>query len=261
MLYSSIDSARKEYEEFLKSVNAGGMLSSNSARMEYIKSEIADMCAIAEQYKDKRQKLAAATDSSACEKLYGSKSVIPRGLYNPSPIIDKVLRDLQRGHLIKNIVSENDEYFEFIFNSNKQLIRADLYNDMPVKPYSSEYIIRKGDSEYGLTFHNAWDKINYLCKSVFKNGLVQSTMGFCHNSHDNSFSPASVMDIDSYEEYYYSAGKLIGACVYTISAVSYYYSMKEYAFFYNDDGEMSSRYTCRMTENGEMVTKEYYIDE
>ena len=259
MLYSSIDVARREYEEFVRSTKSGSSPKGNSQQFDYIKSEIADMCAVAEKYRDKRDELFNDTDKSACEMLYGSKSIIPRGLYNPSPIVDKILQDFSRGHLIKNIVGENEEFFKFIFDDDKKLIRADLYNDMPVKPYSSEFIVRSGNSEYGLTFHNAWNKINYVCKTVFDQyGLTQSTMGFCFNTHNNSYSPDSVIDIDNYEEYYYSGGKLIGACVYTMSAVSCFYSMKEYTFFYDDDGSMSNRYLCRYSDNGELVIKEIF---
>lgn len=260
MLYGSLEKARKEYEKFLKSLNSGGAIHSDSARMDYIKREVEDICSVAGEYRDKYSELMKDTSSNSQKTLYGSKSVIPRGFYNPSPIIDNVLKDFNRGHLIGEAPDENGEYFKFILGKDGSLLRSEFYNDMPIKPYNTEFIIRKGDCEYGITFNNAWGKINYLCKTKFKNGLVQSTMAFCCNDICDSHSPNSIMDVDSYEEYYYFAGKIIGACVYVISAVSYYYTMKEYSFFYNDSGEMENRYTCRYVEGKEFVVEEHLIN-
>lgn len=260
MIYDSIETARREYESFLKSLNTGGAFGSCTAMKDYIKAEIADICAVSEEYKGRYGMLLSDTNAAEHSLLYGVKSVMPRGIYHPSPIINKVIYDFNKEQSIQITIPEDGEYFKYVFDKENQLIRSDFYNDMPVKPYNSEFIIRKGDTEYGLTFHNAWGKINYLCKTAFKNGLVQSTLGFCCDNQGDACSPDMVMDIDSYEEYYYSDGKIVGACVYTINALSCYYSMKEYNFFYLDNGELDGRYTCRYLEDNQLVIREYRMD-
>ena len=104
------------------------------------------LIALFDQYKEMYSPLEARYSSEACIVEYGKGgTILHRGFYCPSPVIDIVVGGSDRGRLIKNF--KNTTSYDYAFHKTKdgRLVMVDQYwfNREAHYPYRREFLIER----------------------------------------------------------------------------------------------------------------------
>ncbi len=110
----------------------------------------------------------------------GSKS-LHRGFFCPSPTFDLVVGGCKRGRIIKKPAKASSEYYQYYFDHNQQLLCINQFiKASNLSPYTTEFIIRQDNIEYGITYHNASKDISYLTKCDYENNKIRNYATVCY---------------------------------------------------------------------------------
>ena len=187
--------------------------------------------------------------SNAASFSYGKGGMLMhRGFYCPSPIIDIIVGNINRGKLYKRLTSKTLPDFEYGFDSAGQLSTVHLYN------CHKEFIFRNGNTEVGLRYH--LDDIR---------PPMVDTISLCNYSGDRlvsyslssySHSRQSVIN-GSLEEYVYADGVLDSVYVldyFRTQMNTWGFGYCRYCFQHDDDGYLSSYTYQRLDEKGNAIS-------
>ena len=246
-------------ESFEKLLDIGNPSGENSReyrkRMEFMRSKenlelckpfIADcdrLAKIAMKYQDQCLTLKDQLSKEVTTEKYGiGGGMMYRGYYCPSPILDIVIGNINRGRLSKRIVEGKKDVFKYGFNVDNNLILVEFIPDVPkyvdvLDFISTEVIIRDGETELGIVF-KIWKgelRLEQLSESVYRNNRIVSFVYCCYSGFQNR------VDIYEKEEYVYSDEGLDFAHRYdfrnheTAPSLTHY----EYRFKHDDEGYLS----------------------
>lgn len=134
-----------------------------------------------------------------------------RGILNPSPILDLLVADCNRGiPLDPKAALTGEPYYEFLYDAADRLIGVRHYaaSQPGTLPKDQEFILRRGVQEYGITFETATGRVLCVCKAAKPHGYVES-YAF------TDFDPYGPSDMVLHYEYFtYTGERLSGAEVY-----------------------------------------------
>lgn len=115
-----------------------------------------------------------------CRKEYAKGGVcLHRGYYCPSPILDLVTGNCNRGHLIKNVKRSSKYSYEYCFDNDNHLICVNKYENniqMPFKCIESELLIYSKDSVLSIIYElllNGVINIIAISKCVYNDGNIE----------------------------------------------------------------------------------------
>lgn len=247
----------EEIDEFNKEMRKSIIINIVDNRMDFFKSIISEFCGLGEKYRNSYEELKEKVNNNAFSSEYCSQSkCLHRGFYCPSPIIDIIVGGSKRGKLIKKTIKSSKDYYEYIFNESHKLILSKQFmsGDFDFSPYITEFVIYENNIEYGLSFHNGWNEITYISKSVYINNLIQS---YSAANYSTAISEEK-MDLH-YEEYKYENELLTDSTVYfNISPLMNLYDKNEILFRYNVHGEMVE-YTIESEYQGNPVVNTFQV--
>lgn len=155
--------------------------------------------------------------------------LLHRGYYCPSPILDIVVGNCNRGRLLKHLTRKNKPSYRYGFNNEGKLILVDQIN-----LNSHEFIFYNNESEIGITFLGN-DGIQSLSECKSCNHQIQSYI-FC------LYHPVENHIIEYVkEDYAYSETKLCKTNVYRFvnERDGLLLRREEYAFKHDSDGYLS----------------------
>lgn len=161
-----------------------------------------------------------------CEKkLYNRAVGLHRGYLCPCPILDLVVGNVSRKHLMKKIrKKENvDHYYEYNFDEQGNLSSVSISGRM------IEFIVREDNTEKGFTFNHTGKPAAY-CESRYEDGKIVSFLLI-----DLFSFYTAPLSIDKYE-YFYKDGFLKNCRHTELHSAAYsYISGNSFEFFYNED--------------------------
>lgn len=204
---------------------------------------------VANQYRDKCHLLYNELSSNVVKYEYSSGGeVLHRGYYCPSPILDIVVGNGNRGKLLKTLTAKSKPTYKYGFDSQNELVVVNvLHLD------ESEIIIRQGNTETGVWFSKDFD-INVLSESYYHNNQISSYIFCRYNSFENH-----VFDYRK-EEYRYSAEGLEVADIFRFfnDKKAPILQHEQYHFQHDDEGYLS-KYTVAEYD-GEFVKDSMWQD-
>jgi len=96
-----------------------------------------------------------------------------RGVYSPSSL-DLVVNNLSRGRIINNDKSSSDFNYEYLFDSEDNLICVNTYMEIngTKKHAITEIILNENDIELGLTYDANNDNLISISECYYANGIL-----------------------------------------------------------------------------------------
>lgn len=135
---------------------------------------------------------------------------VHRGIHCPSPILS-LLVGCNAGFEIESPDKATDNFFKYIFDAEDHLIAISHYDfqESSEIPDEMEFTIRKGQDEYGISFHNDWNEVTRVSKVAFlENGQPKY---YAVSKYDESEPELMFLH---YEEYVYEGDTPVRAEVY-----------------------------------------------
>lgn len=131
------------------------------------------MIAIGTAFYSDLEKLKAEANNRTAKTQYASGGTIHRGIYCPSPVLDLTVGKTSRGRIIKRIVNPARVSHRFGLNAEDALLFCESFANG--EQISTEYIIRQGEIQYGITVNRAGE-LAAVSEEVFaQNGIVKYT--------------------------------------------------------------------------------------
>ena len=181
-----------------------------------------------------------------CRQYSRGGEVLHRGYYCPSPILDLVIGNGNRGRLLKNMARcKNAPSFEYGFNADDELIYVQRNPNVPSHEPCIEYILWEDSKSIGYYFEST-DWLSVVSECVYNEGKILSYLS-C------SFIPKSEYELElteiHKETYQYQNGLLACADMYRYMSVdntvfefptSNDFDHEQYVFQHDSDGYISS---------------------
>lgn len=243
-----------ELDDYLKEVTKNKVISIDPDKVDYFNSLIDELYDIAGQHNDYSFMHNQFSDlASDVRYASGSKS-LHRGFYCPSPILDLVVGGYKRGRLVNKPTKTSQEYYQYYFDSHQQLIYINQFNKSSTSiPYSTEFIIRKDNIEYGLTYHNASKNLELLARCVYENNKIKNYATVSY--HGISKDMISIQ----FEEYEYENDVLSKVNFYSGIIPRYnLYEKAEYELLYDNNGKIIE-YIARSEYQGQLMERRYKV--
>lgn len=152
---------------------------------------------IAKQYANQYQKLLNVLICEITRKEYSTGGeVLHRGYYCPSPVLDIITGNCNRGKLLKRVTSKSKPTYEYGFNGQGNLITVDN-----IHLGQKEIIILQNKLETGIVFSEEYG-IQAISECAYSDNLIESYVFCLHNPYENQ-----VVEYTK-EEYTYSTSGL-----------------------------------------------------
>lgn len=243
-----------EINNYLKELQKDIVISVDAAKINYFNSIIDELCNIAEKYNNNFYLMNEQYAVLTADIRYASGSKgLHRGYYCPSPILDLVVGGCKRGRIIKKPTKVSHEYYQYCFNSSKQLIYINQFIEPTNNsPYSTEFIIRQNNIEYGITYHNGHKDISYLSRCEYENNKIINYATLCYfNGISND-----MMSLQ-FEEYEYKNNILWKAVMYPGIVPKYnLYSNTKFEFIYDNNCTIVE-YIAKSDYQGQKIMNRY----
>ncbi|MDF1494828.1 hypothetical protein [Caproiciproducens sp. CPB-2] len=229
-------------EEYLKS-------SKNIKICEPFQRECQRFTKIAEEYKNKASCLCNLAEEKVVREEYSVKGeVLHRGYYSPSPIIDIVIGNCNRGKLLKRLTTSSKVVFSYGFDRLNRLILVKNKTDDSIS--TTEVIEYYQNIALGITFSPDF-LITQICEEIYEDNKIMflSQASFAagsriFNLHHEAFTYGS-LGIRSSDFYIYNPDMPL-------------LQHQQYHFQHDDEGYLS-KYT--VTEfQGESVWEDHVFD-
>jgi len=243
---------RPSYEEQMKFLRS-------KENLEICRSFIAEcqrLANAAKKYENQFQTLKDQLSKEiVLEKYSTGGEGLYRGYYCPSPIMDIVMRNCNRGRLLSRITKRSKPTFKYGFNVDGNLILATNFR-YDIDAIGTEIILRDGKKETGISFQE-WDgerRLEQLSESIYRDNRIISFINCFYLDYDNSVS------IYNREEYTYSNEGLGTAHMYRFSNHKGTFPIlnhEEYRFKHDNDGYLS-QFTVIEYPGSSMRTEPYW---
>lgn len=145
-------------------------------KMTYFQSILDELKQIAYSYQNHFSELEEGARNKTTERtLAQGGDCIHRGILCPSPILN-LLAGCNQGETVTSREEISDNYYEYHYDKDGNLLAA-LHYDAAVsmtEPDFVEFILRRNDVEYGITYHQGWSEVSHISKTVFLDGQIQN---------------------------------------------------------------------------------------
>lgn len=217
---------QEKYEKFLEIQDS---YNNNSEILSELKLECKRYSKLAEKYLPKCNEIYLIKCKEVVRKEYSvGGELLPRGYYCPSPIIDIVVGNCNRGKLLKRVTSRSRLAYEYCFDSNDRLILVNVLQDN-----LSEIIMYDNNTVTGITFSKI-DKPEIISITECEYDRDNKIISYCF-AH-SSFNDAKIDNLVK-ERYKYNDTGLCEAEVFDYFSNSLNYH--KYSFKHNENGYLS----------------------
>ena len=205
-------------------------------KMEYFSKILAELKEIAKFYSYGFPEFIESTKSKTVRTKYSQGGdCVHRGLLCPSPILN-LIAGCNKGIWITSADEATDNYYKYRFDADNKLLSVNHYNYSTSKtiPDNIEFILRRDNIEYGITFHSSWNEVSSVSKSVYADGHLENYAfaDYDHSTPDEMFL--------HYEEFIYENDQPIQADVYFgISPQLDLFTLDTFHLSYEMDHEVS----------------------
>ncbi len=145
-------------------------------KMVYFRSILDELKQIAHSYQNHFGELQESVRSKiAGTSLADGGDCIHRGILCPSPILN-ILAGCNQGKTVLSRDEITGNYYEYQYDEGDNLLAA-LHYDTAVsmtEPDYVEFILRRNEVEYGITYHQGWSEVSHISKTVFLDGQIQN---------------------------------------------------------------------------------------
>ena len=188
------------------------VLMSNPAvdKMEYFSSILLELKELGEFYSRAFPEFIESSKQKTARVLYvQGGDCVHRGILCPSPVLNLIV-GCNKGMEISSTEAATDNYYKYRFDKADDLFSISHYDYSTSKevPDTIEFIVRRDNIEYGITFHSGWKEVSNISKSVFRNGLLEN---YSVADFDKSMPEEMYLH---YEEYSYENDRPVQADVY-----------------------------------------------
>lgn len=136
----------------------------------------------------------------------GARSDLHRGAYCPSPVYDIFVGNVKRGHLLKRLTRQNNNYYIYSFEENGKLVCVEHFiNGKSV----FEHLFYTGNNIYGITL-DQWGHIFQVSREIYDNGTIASYCKTLFSYHNGHYDLMNLVK----EDYAYSSDGLC-QCIFT----------------------------------------------
>lgn len=123
--------------------------------------------------------------NSAVKIEYAAGGDIHRGFYCPSPVLDIVVGNINRGRILKRVTATSRASHRFGFSGDNKLLYAEELCGGEVP--STEYLIEQRDVRYGITI-NADQELAAISEEILQNQkVIQYSYMNVYPDHDGYF--------------------------------------------------------------------------
>lgn len=196
---------------------------------------------IAMQYKDTCEGLYTTLQAKVSNEKYsvGGES-LHRGYYCPSPILDIVSGNCNRGKLLKRLTIKSKPTYKYGFDNDKLIVINSIHTD------KNEIIVRKDKLEIGIVFSKEFG-IQTISECTHINGQIASYTVCLYDPFENR-----VVDYKK-EDYQYSSEGLSVVDIFSFlnSKNAPILQHQQYHFLHDNEGYLS-KYTV-INYEGEFV--------
>lgn len=179
-------------------------------KMDYFSGILAELRELAQFYSRAYPELIESAKQKTARVLYAQGGdCVHRGLLCPSQLLYLILGG-DEGRVIPSPEAATENYYKYRFDDENNLISISHYDYNASKdvPNTVEFILRRDNFEYGITFHAGWNEVSNVSKSVFNNGLLEN-----YSMADYNHLTPEEMYLH-YEEFTYENDRPIRADVY-----------------------------------------------
>jgi hypothetical protein len=121
------------------------------------------------------------TSAKVIKEEYGvGGETIQRGFYNPSPIVDIVMGNANRGKILKRITPKSKPVRKYLFDEFGMLV---LVENFPLNIGCKEIIIRQNDMETGISFDD--NGIQALSECIYRGNQILSYVFCLYNTYES----------------------------------------------------------------------------
>lgn len=222
-------------------------------KMTYFQSILDELKQIAQSYQSHFPELEESVrEKTALTTLSEGGDCIHRGIHCPSPILN-LLAGCNQGTQVSNREEIRDNYYEYRFNSSGDLLAA-LHFDARAsmtEPDFVEFILRRNDVEYGITYHQGWSEVSHVSKTIFRDGQIQN---YAAADYDEAHPDDMFLH---YEEFQYAHDIPVQVDVYFgISPELGMYEQDTFQVFFENAGEQDRAETTRPGFAGFKIARE-----
>lgn len=195
---SDINRSWKEFNDYINSKE-------NREKCKPFLLDCQRFAATAERYKDQCQLFFdELVDEVVREEYAVGGEILHRGYYCPSPILDIVVGNGNRGKLLKRLTSRSHPTYIYRFNKDDRLIIVENQNGI------KEIILRDGSIETGIEFSKRCEILS-LTECIYSGSQIQS---YSHCLYDSN---TKISDNYHLENYKYSMDGLESADLFRFS--------------------------------------------
>jgi len=174
-------------------------------KLNNFKNIIAELVSIRNENADKMSQFQTSTERDIVKVEYSKGGeTIHRGYYCPSPVLDLIVGNLNRGKILKKKPDFLKYTYQYGFDNKNRLVKVKMVNKIteftpPVIRFDEEYLVYDKNIVYALEFDNMGE-INVVSRCTYENGNIvkyeHCSCGF--EEYANLY----------YEEYLYESGIL-----------------------------------------------------
>lgn len=179
-------------------------------KMEYFAAILDELKELAQFYALNFPEFVESVRQKTAQVSYGQGGdCVHRGILCPSPVLN-MIAGCNKGVPLPSADAATDNYYKYSFDKEKKLISVSHYDfqSSKIMPDTVEFIVRRDNVEYGITFNSSWREVSKISKSVFRNGWLEN---YAVAEYDDSTPDQMYLH---YEEYIFEDGAPVQADVY-----------------------------------------------
>ena len=203
-----------------------------------------------EDLKTKYKKLKKMADKQIVRVEYGTGgTVVRRGWYHPSPIIDLVIGRSSRGKLLKRPTERSKITHKWCFDDQNKLIRTDTFYENATGAPSIEYYIYEENKRIGISY-SSYDKHIQILEENFDSGRIQDFLNLSFSKFkikENGNTEVIKHICGNFERYSYNEKGIDTADIYDFDA-EYLFEHDRFYFEHDVEGYLSGFYQQRIKD-------------
>lgn len=160
----------KQITKQAQSILSDLLTDSEEGRMDYFRSVLADLKELADVYGNRYLELIDTTKPKIVKTTYAQGGdCVQRGIFCPSPVLNLVV-GCNRGVAILSPEAAQENFYKYCFDADDNLICAVRYDKSKssTDPEEIEFIIRRQNIEFGITYNSDWREVSYISKTSFR---------------------------------------------------------------------------------------------
>jgi hypothetical protein len=227
----------EEMQQFTREEIKKSNIQIDKVKLNNFKNIIAELVSIRNENADKMSQFQTSTEKDIVKVEYSKGGeTIHRGYYCPSPVLDLIVGNLNRGKILKKKPDFLKYAYEYGFDNENRLVKVKKVNKVneftpPVIRFDEEYLVYKKDIVYAIEFDNMGE-INVVSRCTYENGNIvkYEHCGCGLEEYANLY----------YEEYLYESGILSEVNLFDVTPQIELYTEQRYKVEVDEVGKIST---------------------